>query len=141
MNAGEGKAGVGSKWGFFLARTRTVKVHSVHAHHRLLSAELCEEEKPEHNIYRISQHHAFNACCIYWFRRGALLQRNPSPANVWICHQAFVLHACMHTNPVANSIRLGRLLQEQQQELWTSSSLHPSSVHLQPSHVALCYPV
>lgn len=49
--------------------------------------------------------------------------------------------ACMHTNPVANSISLGRLLQEQQQELWTSSSLHPSRVHLQTSHVALCYPV
>lgn len=49
--------------------------------------------------------------------------------------------ACMHTNPVANSISIERLLQEQQQELWRSSSLHPSRAHLQTSHVALCYPV
>lgn len=49
--------------------------------------------------------------------------------------------ACMHTNAVANSISIGRLLQEQQQELWRSSSLHPSRVHLQTSHVALRYPV
>lgn len=45
--------------------------------------------------------------------------------------------ACMHTNPVANSISP---LQEQQQELWRSSSPHPSRVHLQTSHVDLCYP-
>lgn len=68
------KSGGGFKVGLFLARTWTVEVHSVHAHHRLLSAELCGEEKPEHNIYGISQHDALNACCIYCFRRGALLQ-------------------------------------------------------------------
>lgn len=61
------KSGGGFKVGLFLAMTWTVQVHSVHAQHRPLSPELCVEEKPEHNIYSISQHNACNACFICCF--------------------------------------------------------------------------